>query len=112
MMEKNKKIEEEIEKTLDCFEQRPRLKTNPCFYARLKARMELQKRKEWKYVPIIFKPAFLLMILLLNAITIVSFFAGQSKPAGNRAQLLKAFAQEMTLDSNQISPNLFQYEQE
>ncbi len=112
MMKINKKIEKEIENTLDCFEQHPRLKANPYFYARLKARMELEKRKDWKFVPIIFKPAFLLMILLLNAITIVSFFAGQSRPADNREQLLKAFAQEMTLDSNQISPNLIQYEQE
>ncbi|MBD3386966.1 hypothetical protein GF407_18830 [candidate division KSB1 bacterium] len=70
--------------------------------------MELEKRKDWNPVSIVFKPAFLLMILLLNAITIVSYLAAQPKPVYNRAQLLKTFAQEMTLDSNQISPNLFQ----
>ena len=109
-MTKKVKIEQEVQKTLECFDQAERLKSNPFFYARVKSGIDnLHSKKEkiqsWEFAWGVLKPAALLLIIALNIFSATLFFK-ESHDYSNRERLLDAFAQELTLDSNQYNPNL------
>jgi len=110
-MTKKEKIEQEVQKTLESFDQAEQLKSNPFFYTRLKARIDdlsTQKRKirGWEFAWGILKPALLFLIIVLNIFTATLFLKNRNSEYSSREQLLDAFAQELTLDSNQYNPNL------
>jgi hypothetical protein len=110
-MTRKEKIKQEVQKTLDFFNQAERINSDPFFYTRLKARIEeldTQPRQlqGWKIVWSILKPALIVCIVALNIMTATMFLKNQTQGYSNREQLLEAFAQESTLDSYQYSPNL------
>lgn len=110
-MNRKQKIEQEVQKTLESFDQAERLKTNPFFYTRLKVRIDnvsTQKKKirGWEIVWGFVKPALLLLIVALNIFTVTLFMKNRNNESSSREQLLDAFAQELTLDSNQYNPNI------
>ena len=110
-MTKKQKIEQEVQRTLESFDQAERLKSNPFFYTRLKAQIdnlstEKRKLRGWGSVWGVLKPALLFLIIALNIVTATLFLKNRSHNYSNREQLLDAFAQELTLDSNQYNPNL------
>ena len=112
-MNKEEKIQQEIQKTIDCFDQAEPIKADSFFYTRLKAKMNRQTKtswqwqaRQWKSVWGILKPALLVWIVAVNIVTAVVFFTGQNSSQNSRAQLLNEFARETMLDSNQFNPNL------
>ena len=69
-MTRKEKIEQEVQKTFESFDQVERLKSNPFFYARLKIRIDnlhskKQKIRGWEFTGRVLKPALLLLIFLL-----------------------------------------------
>jgi len=110
-MTKKEKIEQEVQKTLEGFDQAERLKSNPFFYTRLKARIDdlhpqKQKIRGWELAWGILKPALLFLIIALNIFTATLFLKNRNNEYSSREQLLNAFAQELTLDSSQYNPTL------
>ena len=110
-MTKKEKIEQEVQKTMDSFDKAERLKSDPFFYTRLKAQIddlnaEKSKVEGWKFAWAILKPALLFFIIGLNIVTAMLFLKNRNASYSSREQLLNAFAQELTLDSNQYNPNL------
>lgn len=110
-MTKKKKIEQEVQKTLEGFDQAERLKSNPFFYTRLRARIEQSDAKQmqpkgWEFAWRVLKPALLFLIIALNIFTATQFLKNQNNEPSSREQLLNSFAQELTLDPNQYNPNL------
>ncbi len=110
-MNRKEKIQQEIQKTLDCFDQVEPLKANPFFYTRLQSRINDLNRnkwqlKRWKFVWGVLKPALLIFVVAVNILTAIVVLKSQNNNQYSRTQLLNAFAQEMTLDSNQYNPNL------
>lgn len=110
MMNRKAKIEEEVQKTLACFDQAEPLKANPFFYTRLKARIDeldgqKARAKNREFVAGILQPTLLTFVVAVNVFTAVIFFTQKSEENSNRAQLLNAFASEMTLDTNEYNPN-------
>ena len=110
-MTKKEKIEQEVQKTLESFDQAERLKSNPFFYTRLKAKIDdLHSQKEksqgWEFAWGILKPASLLLIIVLNIFTATLFLKNRNNEYLSREQMLDAFAQELTLDSSQYNPTL------
>jgi len=110
-MNKKEKIEQAVQKTLDSFDQAERLKSNPFFYTRLKARIEeldaqRMQPKGWEIARGVVKPALLLLIIALNIFTATLFFKNRNNESSSREQLLNSFAQELALDSSQYNPNL------
>jgi hypothetical protein len=110
VMSKKEDIQNEIKKTLDCFDRTEPIKTDPYFYTRLKARLEDTESTEIKLgwgIWNVLKPALLMSIIALNIYTGLMFFKSQKVDEPNRQELINSFAQELTLDSNQYSPNPF-----
>ncbi len=110
-MAKKDKIEKEVQKTLECFDQAERLTCNPFFYTRLKAQIDElnahgRQTKGWEFAWSVLKSVLLLLIVALNIFTASLFLKGQNDNAPNREELINTFAQEFTLDSTQNSPNL------
>ena len=72
-MENNKeKIEKEIYKTLEQFENAEKLTPDPNFYSKVQKHLESRTKKE-KPVNIILKPALLLILILFNITTIILY---------------------------------------
>lgn len=110
-MARKEKIEQEVQKTLESFDQTERLKSNPFFYTQLKNRIDTlsrQKRKTtgWESAWGVLKPALLFLIIALNIFSVALFLKNRSSNYSNREQLLNIFAKESTLDSDQYNPNL------
>ena len=110
-MGKKEKIEQEVQKTLDCFDQSEQLKTNPFFYTRIKAKIEDlesygKKPNLADLVWGVLKPAFLFGIIVINIFTATSFLKNPGDTNTSREQIINTFAQEFSLDSEQYNPNL------
>ena len=82
-MTKKEKIEQEVQKTMDSFDQAQRLKSDPFFYTRLKAQidyMNAEKSKvgSWTFAWAILKPALLFFIIALNIVTATLFLKNRN----------------------------------
>ena len=110
-MNKKEKIEREVQKTLECFDQTEQLKSNPFFYTRVKARIGglasySRKPTSGELVWRIFKPALLFSIIAINIFTATMFLKNPGEKSTSREQIINVFAQEFTLDSELYNPNL------
>lgn len=100
-MNRKQKIEQEIEKTLEQFEQAERLPGNPYFYTRVQARLdESEPAKRKTLIPAVLKPVFLGLLVSLNVLTAVYFLSGNSTQTADRSDLLSEFAREYGLEEN------------
>lgn len=109
-MSRKKKIEQEVQKTLQCFDSAEKLEDNPFFYTRVKARIESSKKQTTKNLGqfgwSLLKPAFLVLIVVLNIVTVTFYVTSKQSQTSDQEQLLQAFAQEFTLDQSSYNPNL------
>ena len=109
-MSRKKKIEHEVEKTLQCFDSAEKLEENPFFYTRVKARIESRNNEAgkslWQFGWSILKPAFLVLIIVINIITVTMYFTSKQSQTGYQEQLMQTFAQEFSLDQSSYNPNL------
>ncbi len=69
-MKKQEKIESEIEKTLNQFENIETLEPNPYLFTRIKQKLE-EKNKSKFNVEVILKPAFFTLLFAVNLITTI-----------------------------------------
>lgn len=113
-MSRKKRIEQEVEKTIQCFESAEKLEDNPFFYTRVKARIESRKKQSrknlWQFSWGILKPAFFVLIVVINIVTVTIYFTSKQSQTNDQEQLLQAFAQEFTLDQSSYNPNLLNNE--
>ncbi len=110
-MKKKEKIEQEIEKTLSCFEKSERLEGDAWFYNRVKAEIDNPGHKRFGLQTIwpILKPALLVLIAAINIFTISSYFASpETVQEVSREQMVIEFAKTFSLNST--SNNLFIFE--
>ncbi len=87
-MEKEKKIFEEVEKTISVLERMKKLEPNPFLYTRIKAEMGKRTLKNTKktQLPFAIKPTIIFVILLLNLFTAIYFF--KTNPKQDTSELL------------------------
>ncbi|GAB4376949.1 MAG: hypothetical protein Kow0042_23910 [Calditrichia bacterium] len=85
MMNKQEKIEQEINKTLAQFEKAEKLEPDPYFYTRLKARLAEKERRRVG-IPAILKPVLLTILLLLNVSTAVWYLESSATSFGQDAR--------------------------
>jgi len=79
-MEKEKRIMEEVEKTLHSIDNITNLETNPFLFTRIKAKIvdnSVEQIKEGK-TSLVLKPAALILLLLINIVTAVFFLNSNS----------------------------------
>ncbi len=107
-MNRDDKIKQEVQKTIDCFDQFESVKTDAFFYTRLKARMEEDAKKSkgfsiqlgWN----VLAPAVIVAILVLNIYTVSIFFKSQKTTDTESQDLVTLFTSELTLDASQYNP--------
>lgn len=76
-MNKEQKIINEVEKTINIIDSLPRLNSNPFLLTRIKPRLNALglKQKSQKKVDLVLKPVTAALILALNIITLIYFIA-------------------------------------
>ena len=101
-MDKKEKIEEEIRKTLDVFEQKESLPPNPYFFTRVQQR--INERSGSKSTTMEFlKPALLTFLLLINVGTFIWYFNSSANysSAEKQQELIEYLSSDLNLNTNQ-----------
>jgi hypothetical protein len=110
MMDRKNKIEQEVEKTIQAFENAERLPKNPFFYTRLRARIDGQERRKRAFPESILKgwlrPVFLGVIVAVNVVTAV-YILDKSGAETTREDSIQIFAEAYALDQSQSDVFLF-----
>ncbi len=80
-MNKEDKIREEVEKTLNAFDQIKNLEENPYLFTRIQSEIESIKTKEKSYSlkGEFLRPVILFLILIMNVFTAIFFFNSESE---------------------------------
>lgn len=106
-MKNKKQIEQEVIKTLQCFEHRESIECNPFFSTRVLARIRsLEEEKRARSLRKVFslsylRPALLILIVVLNIVSAIMIFRGSRDHMDVRGQYLTAFANEYGLNQQQ-----------
>jgi hypothetical protein len=101
-MKSKAEIEQEVQKTLDCFEQKPSIAWNPFFATRVMFRVrELDEHQRVPALRRVFslatlRPALLALIVVVNIVSAIYVWRGNQPQTDTRAQALSAFADEYT----------------
>ena len=112
-MDKNKRVEEEIEKTLHLMDNIELLKPNPYLYTRVKAAIEKSGRvsnelNKEKALSVKLLPAFLLLLVILNFYSIIDFSSTNDttiQTTNNREEYMQQLGQEFMLNQSSYYPN-------
>ena len=106
-MNKKATIEQQINKTLEQFEQADALPPNPYFYTRVQARLD-EKREQRHLFGAILKPALLTVLLAVNLSTAIWYMGslGQTDQTDGRQELIELLTGDSNQDNQQI--NLFE----
>jgi len=102
-------INQEVEKTLDCFKQLGKLPASPYFYTRLQAKMNSPQKEEENHGTIfsyrLWRPAFIGIIIVLNLTTAVLVYLSNGQGKDLTDDTLTVLATEYNL--NQDDRDLF-----
>ena len=103
-MDRSKKIQNEVNKTLEQFDHAERLKPNPFLATRIEALVgEEQKEKSWNFGWGFLKPALMLVVVAANVLT-VSAFLEYNGETTESTDTVSVFAQEFGLETSISSP--------
>ena len=99
-MNREEKIIQEIEKTLNQFDDVKSLKPNPFLYTRIQQELNEQKKSKFNFSGIL-KPALFTMLFSINIIT-VYWYTNSLKTINNSSSetLAEIFSSDFNLDSN------------
>lgn len=102
-MKENRKISEEIEKTLNSLDGLQNLESNPYLYTRLKTRIEensARSKPSFLHKPEL-KPLLFLLLLIINVITTVYFLESNKTSDTAKSSLIKSLKQDYQIDKIQ-----------
>ncbi len=85
-MNKQNKIKNEIDKTLDLFDKKESLPPNPYFYTRVKQRLNEKSKKKFSVFSVL-KPAFFTILIALNVTTAIWYTNSDSLTISTRTDL-------------------------
>jgi hypothetical protein len=116
VMKSKEQIEQEVMKTLQCFEQRIPLESNPFFSTRVLARVRnLEEEKKARSLRKVFslgslRPALLTLIIVLNVVSAIIILRGNQNQTTVRDQYFTAFADEYAFNQNEYDFSLLNKE--
>ena len=102
-MNKKKKIEHEIEKTLGMFERKEAISSNPYFYTRVKQRIDEKSKNEFSVFGVL-KPAFFTLLVVLNLTTAIDSTNGTETDS----ELVDILKSDFNLDSDNNESLIFE----
>lgn len=108
-MNKQEKIQNEIDKTLGLFDKKESLKPNPYFYTRIKQRME-EKRKPKISIVGVLKPAFFTILLALNLTTAIWYTSADTTDtiSESKTELADILKSDFNLSDNELQSLIFE----
>ena len=107
-MKIKERIEQEIEKTIACFEHADKIENDPYFYVRLMAKIRSPKQQRWYLVPwlprmSLLRPALPIAIVIVNLVTVTLVLKSGSSASENRETRLTALAEQYSLSQDAYS---------
>lgn len=100
-MNNNAKIENEIKKTLEQFDQQEMLPRDPWFYTRLQAQLD-SRRQQRRVFAAVLRPAMLTLLIVANVGTAAWYLKGtDSTSTSSRQELVELLADEFNVSSDQ-----------
>lgn len=105
VIEKRKRVEEEVDKTLSLMDRLETLETDPYFFTRLKAAIatgDRQRKRLPGFGPVVevLKPAFVALLIILNLLSILLVTGGNSDATVEKDIYITALAQDYSLESD------------
>ena len=97
-MKKEKRIFEEVDKTLNLFEQLPELEENHFLYTKIKANSNLKKFSSSKKTIFALKPVVIAIIILINILTITLFYQSSNSSYSNKESLIKSLQNDYKIN--------------
>ena len=109
-MDKEKRIQEEVDMTMEIMDRMETLEAGPYFYTRLEAKLRSRERENkygWPHITLLWdralRPVLLALFIIINVISAVFFLATSPHTRTNRAQYqtdISTFIQDYSLDRN------------
>jgi hypothetical protein len=101
-MKREKRIEEEVEKTLRCLDEMDQIESSPYFLARLQARIREMEEEKPSFFTRLFggrglRPALLGLMVVLNLVSTVLIWQRTHGRSTDRSQYLSALVDEYSL---------------
>lgn len=108
-MNKQEKIENEIDKTLGLFDKEESLPPNPYFYTRVKQRLNEKSKKEFSIFGVL-KPVFFTALVALNLTTAIWYTSADAITSniGSDLELVDILKNDFNLDTNQSDNLIFE----
>lgn len=108
-MSKKEKIEQEINKTFEQFNQSENLPRNPYFYTRVQASLA-EKQKQQNVFFAILKPALIIALIAVNMSTAIWYLGASEKQnqTNSRQELAEILASDLKLDNELNSSFIFE----
>lgn len=108
-MNKQEKIQNEIDKTLGMFEKKESLPPNPYFYTRVQQKLNEKTKKEFSIFSVL-KPAFFTALLALNLTTAIWYTSSDSLTINTETdlELVDILKSDFNLESDQTGKLLFE----
>ena len=102
MRERRKRIDQEVERTLACFDDLETINPSPFFNTRLEAKLESHHKGKELFLIGIFnrvalRPVLIACLIILNVCSSVILFRGDGNQTESRKENLKAFASSYSL---------------
>jgi hypothetical protein len=104
-MERKRKIEDEVEKTLTVLDGMENARQNPFLYTRIKAKLESKKDADQSSKPILL-PVSLVLLVLLNIFTL---FNTQLTGNQDQSSISQQYLQELGNEYNLYETNYYSY---
>lgn len=111
-MEKNLKIEEEIDKTLRSVDSIEMIECTPLFYTKLMGRIESQEKSQEQSeftfnIRDYLRPALLIIIVAVNLLTGIFIYKNSTEQISNRTEYIESLSKEFSIkQSNYTLTNL------
>ena len=108
-MNKQEKIKDEIDKTLDLFDKRESLPPNPYFFTRVQQRLNEKTKKEFSVFSVL-KPAFFTVLIALNLTTAIWYTTSDGSVISTETdlELVDILKSDFNLESDQTGKLLFE----
>ena len=108
-MNKEEKIQNQIDKTLSLFDKKESLPPNPYFYTRVKQRLNEKTKKEFSIFSVL-KPAFFTALIALNLTTAIWYTSsdGSIISSDKDMELVDILKSDFNLESDQTGKLLFE----
>lgn len=108
-MNKQEKIQNEIDKTLGMFDKKEELPPNPYFYTRVQQRLNEKSKKEFSISGVL-KPAFFTALIALNLTTAIWYTSSENltSNAQTELELVDILKSDFNFESDQTENLIFE----